>query len=231
MSLAGFSLDSFAVTETRMWMLAILMLSIALHESAHAYVASWRGDPTPELMGRKTLNPFPHLDPIMSVVLPAVMIFSGSGYLFGAGKPVIVRPLAMKVPDRDGALVALAGPAMNALLVFVFTGIYLAAEANGWSPLAHADASREGMFFDVMRQGIRLNLILMIFNLIPVPPLDGSRLLAYLLPSGLKPLWFRLDVVGFVVLIVLFFTGVLGRIFEATYYPLKAWWETIYMGL
>lgn len=231
MSLAGFSLDSFEVTETGVWMLAVLILSIALHESAHAYVASWRGDPTPALMGRKTLNPFPHLDLIMSVVLPAVMIFSGSGYLFGAGKPVIVRPLAMKVPDRDGALVALAGPAMNALLVLVFTGIYLVAEANGWSPLAHADASREAMFFDVMRQGIRLNLILMIFNLIPVPPLDGSRLVAYLLPSSLKPLWFRLDVVGFVVLIVLFFTGFLDKIFEATYYPLKAWWENVYMGL
>lgn len=231
MDLAGFGFDNlnFEVTEAGVWTLVVLILSIALHESAHAYVAVWRGDPTPALMGRKTLNPLRHLDPIMSVLLPAFVVFSGVPYLFGAGKPVRVSPLLMKVPDRDNALVALAGPAMNALLVVIITGVYLLLQHYGLAQSGHAaDSSRPAMVAHIMREGIALNLILMIFNLIPIPPLDGSRLVAYLLPSGLKPLWYRLDVVGFLVLIVLFMTDRLQPIFENVYVPMRNWWSDLY---
>jgi len=227
--LAGLSLDSFEVTQARVWTFVVLLSSVALHESAHAYVASWCGDPTPGLMGRKTLNPLRHLDPLMSVLVPAFVIFGGFPFIFGAGKPVVVRPLAMRVPDRDGALVALAGPAANALLLVVFTVTYVLLKDKGLATTAADPASStHAMVAHVMQEGMFLNLLLMIFNLIPIPPLDGSRIVAYLLPSGLKPLWFRLDVVGFLVLIVLLYTGTLGTIFRAVYVPARDWWIDLY---
>lgn len=224
-------LDGFEITPARLTDFAVLLLSISFHESAHAYVASWRGDPTPALTGRKTLNPIRHLDPIMSVLLPGFIIFTGQPWIFGAGRPVRVSPMLMKVPDRDNALVAIAGPASNALLVILTTAGLLWGLESGWATSGDPNAGGAALAGHALRRAIFINLLLMVFNLIPVPPLDGSRLVGYLLPSSLKPLWFRLDLIGFMVLIVMLFTGVLGSIFGAVFQPLWAFWTNLYTGM
>ena len=205
----------------------VLLLAVSLHESAHAYVAVWRGDPTPALLGRKTLNPIPHLHWLMSVLLPAFLIFANPGFVFGAGRPVPIVPGNMKVPDRDAALVAIAGPATNLLLTLVCTALLVAGLKTGvlenqteGSMLHHAG--------NWLRFGIWINLLLMFFNLIPLPPLDGSRFLAYLLPTPMKRLWYRLDAVGFVLLIVLLVTGYLQLVMNETFKPTYDWWTSLY---
>lgn len=231
MTIAEFDIGSvhFQVTTLKLWTLAVLVASVSLHESAHAYVAVACGDDTPIRQGRRTLNPLRHLDPFMSVILPALLLFSQYPYVFGAGRPVKVSPENMRVPDRDFALVAIAGPAMNALLVVLFTAIHVVGKHQGWSSSADpASGDPAAMVGYVMREAIALNIILMVFNLIPIPPLDGSRIVAYLLPNVFKRLWYSLDAIGFVVLVVLLLTGMLNRVFLSIYVPIRNWWVTFY---
>lgn len=205
----------------------MLLLAVSLHESAHAYVATWCGDDTPRSLGRRTLNPVSHLHPIMSVLLPAVFIFGHFPYLFGAGRPVPIQPSRMRKPDRDAALVALAGPATNLLLTILCTALLVAGLKTGVLTSLSGDTPKHWAG-EWLRSGIQINLILMCFNLIPVPPLDGSRFLAYLLPGPIKRLWFSLDAVGFVILIVLLYFRIIQRIMDATYLPLWGWWKDLY---
>ena len=141
----------------------ILLYSIILHELAHGYVAEKLGDYTPRIAGRLTLNPIAHLDPIGSILLPIISIyFLNIG--FGWAKPVPINPLNFENPRKDMAKVALAGPLTNIALVFVFLFIYKLFSFLGFYNL------------DVLISAIRLNLLLAFFNLIPIPPLDGSRI-------------------------------------------------------
>lgn len=205
--------------------LLVLMLAVALHESAHAYVGHWLGDDTPKKHGRVTLNPWPHLHPIMSILLPAVLLYMNQGFIFGAGRPVPITLDKLRHPSRDFALVALAGPATNIVLAVLFTGAYVLLR-RGDEPILELSSIVAQCF----RFGIMLNVLLAFFNMIPVPPLDGSRIVAYLLPGPLKRFWYSLDPIGFVILVVLFFTGMLRWILERTYYPVFNWWQDIYTG-
>lgn len=153
-----------------------LVASIILHELGHAYAANWLGDPTARLEGRLSINPLVHIDPLMSVIVPVMLYVSGSPFLFGAAKPVPYNPYNFSNQKWGEAIVAAAGPAVNVLLAIVFAvvvrfGISL---------------SLSETFLTLAAQLVVMNLFLAFFNLIPIPPLDGSKILSRLLPLPLR---------------------------------------------
>ncbi len=176
--------------------LVILIFSAILHEIAHGYVAERLGDPTARLMGRLTLNPRSHIDPFMSVLLPLMLIISGSPVIFGAAKPVPVDPFNLRDGRRDMALVALAGPMTNILLA-ILAGVLL--KISGITPLS-----------DILLAAARINLLLAIFNLIPIPPLDGSKVFSLILPEKEAAAYLSLGSVGMLIIFFLLLFPVAG---------------------
>lgn len=152
-----------------------LIFSVIIHEIAHGYAANWLGDPTARLSGRLTLNPIPHLDPLMSVILPGLLIVTGSPFLFGAAKPVPYNPYNFTNQKWGEAIVAFAGPAANLMIAFVFAMIIRASE------VFHLSVS----FLELAFHIIILNIFLALLNLVPIPPLDGSKILPRLLPRSM----------------------------------------------
>ncbi|MDD5760565.1 MAG: site-2 protease family protein [Candidatus Pacebacteria bacterium] len=151
----------------------ILLFSVIIHEVSHGLAALQFGDDTAEKMGRLTLNPLKHLDPIGSVFLPLILVLMNSGFIFGWAKPVPYNPLKLKDPQRDTALLAFAGPLANLFLALIFGLIIRIISATS-------------LFVSLMpflMFIVWINLILAIFNLVPIPPLDGSKILFYLFPS------------------------------------------------
>lgn len=175
----------------------VLIYSVILHEIAHGFVADKLGDPTARVHKRLTLNPLPHIDPIMTLVLPLMLILSGSSIIFGAAKPIPVDTFNLKDPKRDMALIALAGPATN-LGIATFLAILLRLFSN---PLADS----------VLPTAIVWNVGLAIFNLFPIPPLDGSKVLAGILPDELAEGMIKLERFGFLIVfgILIFFPGLI----------------------
>ncbi len=153
-----------------------LIVSIVLHEVGHAYAANWLGDPTARLQGRLSVNPLVHIDPLMSVIIPALLIFSGSPLLFGAAKPVPYNPYNFSNQKWGEAIVAAAGPAVNILLAIIFAVIVQVGAGTGLSET----------FLYLSAQLVVTNLFLAFFNLVPIPPLDGSKILPRLLPFTLR---------------------------------------------
>jgi Zn-dependent protease len=176
--------------DTFLWLIPFLVASLVLHELAHALVATWLGDPTPRDDGRLTLNPVVHLDPLgtLMFVLTALV----SDFIFGWARPVMVQPRFFRRPQVDMALVAAAGPATNFLIALACVGV-----------LVHGDFT--GTTFDVLVRAYQVNIVLGIFNLIPIPPLDGSRIVGAILPQGLYVRWSQLDQVGMLALFGLIF--------------------------
>ena len=156
-------------------MIVALIISVVIHEMAHGYAALWQGDPTAKLQGRLSPNPIVHLDPLMSVILPGLLIFSGSPILFGAAKPVPYNPYNFRNQKWGEAFVAAAGPASNVGLAILFAGLVHLAGPLGLSET----------FIQLAVGIIFLNLFLAFFNLTPIPPLDGSKILPRLLPLDL----------------------------------------------
>lgn len=167
--------------ESAILIIVILVFSAILHEVAHGYVADRLGDPTARLLGRLTLNPVKHIDPMMSIALPALLILSGSPVIFGAAKPVPIDPFNLKDGRKDVALVSLAGPLTNVIIAI------LASLLVGFTSLEVAD-----FFLTIMR----LNLLLAIFNLLPLPPLDGSKVFALTLPEKEANAYLSLGSIG-----------------------------------
>lgn len=150
--------------------IVVVILSIIFHEVAHGYVANWLGDPTARLQGRLTLNPIPHIDPVGSVLIPGILLLSGTPFLIGWAKPVPYNPYNLRHGKWGEALVALAGPATNIAIAVLFAlALRLGTIA---SPL----------FLQVAVLAIFANIALAIINMIPIPPLDGSKVLRALLP-------------------------------------------------
>ena len=183
----------------------ILIFSIVLHEVAHAWVARREGDDTPERQGRITLNPIPHLDPVGSVLVPAVLAFLPGNFLFGWARPVMVDIRNFRDPVWSDIRVSMAGPASNLVLAGLFTlllvpAILLADGAGPTGGLLEESVWVAGAFY-----GILINLILAIFNLIPVPPLDGSHVMRHLLPHRLREPYDRFGRVGVLVLLAALF--------------------------
>lgn len=164
-------------------LISVLIFSVVVHEVAHAWQARREGDDTAEKLGRITLNPLPHLDPIGSIVVPLVLHFSGSGFLFGWAKPVPVDPRNFRSYVAGDIRVSLAGIVSNLILAVLATLLMAAAvklDSLGVLPGALADVLLQGLAF-----ALWINLILAFFNLIPIPPLDGSHVLAHMLPREL----------------------------------------------
>jgi Zn-dependent protease len=176
-----------------------LLFAITLHEAAHGYAARRFGDNTAYLMGRITLNPLKHIDPVGTIGMPILLYFATAGaFLFGYAKPVPVNFGRLRNPKRDMIWVALAGPGSNLV------------QAVLWATLGYLLAGaglEEAFFFLVVEAGIKWNLILLIFNLLPLPPLDGGRNLVGLLPPGPSLAVAKVEPYGFFVLLALVFTG------------------------
>ena len=176
------------------------MVSLGLHEAAHAWAALKCGDPTGRDLGRITVNPIPHIDPFMTLILPALLYFGTNGaMLFGGAKPVPVNGFNLRKPLRDMAIVAFAGPFTNFLLACLFWLLYrkIVLDFGLWPN--GSVGSR------VLYQATMFNLLLAAFNMIPIPPLDGSRIVAWLLPSGLRESYRRLEGIGMLVIFLLIF--------------------------
>ena len=153
--------------EILVWLLPFLIASLVLHELAHAWVATWLGDPSPRADGRLTFNPIPHLDPLGTAMF--VITAFVSNFIFGWAKPVMINPRHFRRPQVDMAIVAAAGPATNLLL---------ALGCVAW--VIHLDP--QGTLREVLIRAFEVNVVLGIFNLIPIPPLDGSRIVGAILP-------------------------------------------------
>lgn len=178
--------------------LVCLVVAVVCHEWAHAMVADRQGDPTPRAMGRLTLNPLPHLDWVGSVLVPLLSVLTTGSVWIAWAKPVPVNPRYFKHPDVSMLRVALAGPLMNLTLAL------LASWAWRWAGVTHFVAWA-GTWLPVF---ILYNLVLMVFNMLPIPPLDGSKVLAYFLPDSMKGFIDQLAPYGFVILILLSVLGI-----------------------
>ena len=181
----------------------VLVFSAILHEIAHGWVAEKLGDPTARIAGRLTLNPIPHIDPIMSIAVPLLLIVSGSPIVFGAAKPVPVNPLMLHEGRKDIALVALAGPLTN-LVLALLGGILLKTVGYAIPDLIPA------IFLF-----IRFNLALGFLNLIPVPPLDGSKFFSIILPEKAAQQYFALAPFGIFILFALLLMTPIGDILNS----------------
>jgi Zn-dependent protease len=193
-----------------------LVVAVILHEISHGIVALWFGDRTAKEAGRLTLNPVPHIDPFGSIVLPAIGAITGLPVLAWA-KPVPVNPSRLRHPRRDMLYVSLAGPATNFLLMFAAA---LAARAayHSVNPVSYIDQLPLGI--QILFSFALVNLFLGLFNLLPIPPLDGSSLIERVLPEAWLPHWYRFRPYGFFVLFLLVFsTGVISQFLE----PFERW--------
>ncbi len=171
-----------------------VIFAITIHEAAHGYAARYFGDDTAWKMGRVTLNPLKHIDPFGTILLPLVLILISSPFILGAAKPVPVRFGNLRHPKRDMIWVALAGPASNLVQAAIWQTALILLSASGVS---------EPFLIEMCQGGIVVNLVLFAFNLIPLPPLDGGRILVGLLPTRQAMLVARVEPWGFMLLIAI----------------------------
>lgn len=183
-----------------------VIFAITLHEAAHGYAARHFGDPTAWLAGRISLNPLRHIDLFGTILLPlGILLLSSGGILFGYAKPVPVDFGRLRHPKRDMLWVAAAGPASNLLMAFFWAALLKLAWEMPSNPYTLP-------LSEMSKIGISINLVLMVLNLLPLPPLDGGRIAVSLLPGRLAWQFARIEPFGFPILILLLFTGVLGQI-------------------
>lgn len=188
-----------------------VLFAITLHEVAHGWVANKLGDSTAKMLGRLTINPIKHIDPIGTVALPIGMLVMsmatmGTPMAFGWAKPIPVSPRNLKQPRRDMAIVAIAGPLSNLIMAVFWTLVMIIT----LSVISDANIARG--FYTMAQIGVVFNLILMVLNLLPLPPLDGGRVLAGLVPRTTADLLDRIEPYGFMILIALLFLGVLDQV-------------------
>jgi len=180
-----------------------VIFAITVHEAAHGYVAKYFGDMTAYQQGRITLNPLKHIDPFGTILLPALTIMLG-GILFGWAKPVPVDFNRLRNPKKDMLWVAAAGPASNFIMAIFW--VFMLKFSAGTSEAVSVPLSL------MAQAGISINIVLMVLNLLPLPPLDGGRIAVSLLPMHLARPFSQIERYGFVILIVLLFTGILSKI-------------------
>jgi Zn-dependent protease len=180
---------------TLIFIIVILVFSTVLHEMAHGYVAYWLGDHTAKAMGRLSLNPIVHIDPVMSIIIP-VMLYMMGGPVFGGAKPVPINTKNLKWNEWGFALVAIAGPLTNIILSFLFflAWFFLGGNVGNGNPF--------------LLYGMQINMGFALFNILPIPPLDGSRVLYALAPDFARDFMRKIEPFGiFIVYILVFFVG------------------------
>lgn len=181
-----------------------VIFAITLHEAAHGYAAQRLGDPTAAMMGRVTLNPLPHIDPVGTILMPLLLYFSTSGaFLFGYAKPVPVRFDRLRHPKRDMVWVALAGPGANLLQALLWGMLLFLLAGSGLT---------ERFFIEMCKAGMLTNVVMFVFNLFPLPPLDGGRILVGLLPWRQAVMVSRIEPWGFFIVMALVITGVISSV-------------------
>lgn len=180
-----------------------LIFAITLHEAAHGYAARRLGDNTAYLMGRVSLNPAKHIDPIGTILIPLMLILSGSPFLVGYAKPVPVCFDRLRNPRIDSIWVAMAGPGSNFIQALIWAVLLIG---------LHAFGINERFLIAMSQAGVTWNIVLLVFNLFPLPPLDGGRILAGLLPPKQSIALGRLEPWGFFIVLGLVFTGIIGSL-------------------
>ncbi len=175
--------------------IAILIMSVVIHEVSHGYMANYLGDPTAKLEGRLTLNPIKHLDLFGSIILPMILYFSHAGFILGWAKPVPYNSYNLRPGRWSEALVAIAGPASNLILAIIFGMLLRFGVANGFSV----------GFLQITSLIVFMNLLLMVFNLVPIPPLDGSKVLFAVFPESTFKLRGFFERYGFILVIFFIF--------------------------
>lgn len=211
------------VQKIAIWSLPVLF-AITLHEVAHGWVAFKRGDKTAFLAGRLTLNPLKHIDLIGTIIVPGLLLAS-TGFVFGWAKPVPVDARQLHKPRWDMALVAAAGPLSNFLMAIFWAGV---SKLGLMWMIANPASKDQALFVFLMGQaGIAINLVLMIINLIPIPPLDGSRVVASFLPAKARFFYHKIEPLGFFILIALMMLHWLNPIVE----PLFNAFQSLLFGL
>lgn len=180
--------------------IAVVLLSMTFHEAMHAYTSYWLGDDTAKAQGRLTLNPIAHIDPFLTLALPVMLAILGLP-IFGGAKPVPFNPGRVRYEEFGAALVGVAGPLTNLLIAFILFAVYALA------------GTPDGFVGDVLRVGITVNLGFFIFNMLPIPPLDGSRLLYALAPDSFRGVMETIERQGIflVFAVVLLFSSQIGR--------------------
>lgn len=173
-----------------------VIVAITLHEAAHGYVARFFGDDTAERAGRISLNPLRHVDPVGTIILPALLLLSHAGFVFGYAKPVPVNFGRLRHPRRDMIWVAAAGPGMNLLLATLSVVLIAVPQALGHVP--------PPLLFEMLLASVEINLVLAVFNLLPIPPLDGGRVAVGLLPLPLARPLARLSRYGMLIVLAAF---------------------------
>jgi Zn-dependent protease len=178
--------------------IGVAILALTIHETAHAAVADRFGDPTARMLGRVTLNPLPHIDPFMTILLPAALLMMGSSVVFGGAKPVPVNLANFRRPWRDNAVVAFAGPASNVVQAFFWSGLL--------SILLHAGVwSEQSAGVTILQFAIMINAVLFVLNMLPLPPLDGSRIVAAMLGPEARRGYLAIEPIGIFLLLALLF--------------------------
>jgi Zn-dependent protease len=172
----------------------IFLMSVVVHEVSHGFMAKWQGDPTAELAGRLTMNPIKHIDPVGSIFLPLLLIVTNSSFVIGWAKPVPFNPYNLRNKKWGEMFVAIAGPLSN-VFIAVFFGLLIRFSVEFGIPLSES-------FFHITGMIVIINLILAIFNLVPIPPLDGSKILFTLLPSSFSSLRDSLERYGFIFVLI-----------------------------
>ena len=198
----------------------LLLFSLSVHECAHAWMASRLGDQTARMMGRVSLNPIDHIDPIGTLLLPGLMIFGpliGMGsfgrFLFGWAKPVPIISRNFRKYRRDDMLVSVAGPASNLLLAFIsFLGLAALLITQRHAPVTNNPSVTIQTLYLLSSIGLQLNLTLAIFNLLPIPPLDGSHIARQLLPYGAVQVYDRIPIWGSYLLMIFLGRAILGAV-------------------
>ena len=204
-------IENFSIQNTLQvlsYSLIPVLLGIIVHEVAHGYMAYKKGDSTAFMLGRLTLNPVPHIDPLglFTCVLTALT----SPFIFGWAKPVPVNARNLRDPKKDMMWIAAAGPLSNIALAIIFTFLYKILIIS--APLLIQSPGILEFFFSMFRVGIIANLGLAFINLVPIPPLDGSKIIMGVLPNHLAYQYASLERYGMIILIILLFTGILGKI-------------------
>ena len=200
------------------------VFAICVHESAHAWTASKCGDPTARMLGRITLNPIKHVDPIGTILVPAIGMLSGFGFV-GWAKPTPVDPRNFKHEIRDDILTSLAGPVSN-FIIALLAAIGLQGLALAMGGRSVPSDSGVAAIYVLLQVFVEINILLLAFNLIPVPPLDGSHVVRHLLPEGARRTY---DMVGWIALLLLFWMG--GPIISLFMYPFAAFFHTVFPGV